>query len=55
MLTIKYLAKGKTKGGVKVTKVVFTIAGKPVKTRRSAPFGARLTARQSTCVDALMR
>jgi PKD repeat protein len=42
-LTIKLPAKGKAKGSAKVTKVVFAIAGKTVKTSRSAPFGARLT------------
>ena len=46
-LTIKQLVKGKAKGSVKVTKVVFTIAGKTVKTRRSAPFGARLSVARS--------
>jgi hypothetical protein len=37
--------KGKAKGSllVNVTKVVFAIGGKPVKTVRSAPFRARLT------------
>jgi fibronectin-binding autotransporter adhesin len=41
--SIKLPKKGKSKGSVKVTKVVFTIAGKTVKTLRSAPFAARLT------------
>jgi fibronectin-binding autotransporter adhesin len=42
-LKVKLPKKGKSKGSVKVTKVVFTIAGKTVKTLRSAPFAARLT------------
>ncbi len=40
--TIKELTKGRARGSVKVTKVLFTLAGKTVKIRRSAPFVARL-------------
>jgi fibronectin-binding autotransporter adhesin len=44
-LSIKKRAKGKAQGNllVKVTKVVFAIDGKTVKTVRSAPFRVRLT------------
>ncbi len=44
-LNVKKLAKSKAKGIVlvKVTKVVFAIGGKTVKTTRSAPYRARLT------------
>jgi hypothetical protein len=44
-LSIKKRTKGKAAGNVlvKVTKVVFAIDGKTVKTDRSAPFRARLT------------
>jgi hypothetical protein len=45
-LSIKRQTKGKGKGNVlvKVTKVVFAIDGKTVKTARSAPFRVQLTA-----------
>ncbi len=46
-LTIKQLTKGKAKGSVKVTKVVFTVAGKTVKSIRSEPFGVRLSVARS--------